>query len=60
MVSLIIKKVWYIPFKKQKNNIKQIEIAKISSYPKLSSWRLMGQQFDWAERQQHLGLSPWD
>ena len=39
MLSLIIKKVWYIPFKKKKNNNKnnskrkQIEITKMSSYP---------------------------
>ena len=42
MLSLIIKKVWYIPLKKKKNNNserKQIEIAKMSSYPKLSFWR---------------------
>ena len=60
MLSLIIKKVWYIPLKKNENNSerKQIEIAKMSSYPKLSFWRPTGQQFDRVGRQQHLGLSP--
>ena len=49
MLSLIIKKVWYVPFKKKNNNNKnnsegkQIEIAKMSSYPKLSFWRSTGQ-----------------
>ena len=48
MLSLIIKKVWYIPLKKKNDNNserKQIEIAKMSSYPKLSFWRSPGQQF---------------
>ena len=66
MPSLIVKKVWYIPLKKKKkqkknthtHNRKQTKIAKISSDSKLSSWRLMAQQSDWAERQQYLELSP--
>ena len=60
MLSLIIKKVWYIPLKKNDNNSdrKQIEIAKMSSYPKLSFWWPTSQQFDRVGRQQHLGLSP--
>ena len=57
MLSLIIKKVWYIPIKKKMQQ-KTNKNSKISSYPKLSSWRLMGQQFGRAERQQYLGLSP--
>ena len=44
----------------QKHNRKQTKIAKISSDSKLSSWRLMAQQSDQAERQQDLELSAWD
>ena len=64
MLSLIIKKVWYIPLqpKKKKNNnnseSRQIETVKMSSYPKLLFWGPTGQQSGRVGRQQHLGLSP--
>ena len=62
MLSLIIKKVWYIPLKKTITTVKEkkIEIAKMSSYSKLSFWRPTRQQSNQVGRQQHLGLSPWD
>ena len=61
MLSLIIKKVWYIPLKKKNSNnskSKQIETAKTSLYPKLLFWGPTGQQSGRTGRQQHLGLSP--
>ena len=66
MLSLIIKKVWYISLKKKKkknsNNSKskQIETAKTSLYPKLLFWGPTGQQSGRVGRQQHLGASPQD